>query len=204
MKIKTYNLFTDLLTARKKGFSLIEMVVTTALVAIITVVVSTFLVQSIKTYRIKRQSIDLEEKAAQVMRDFERNTRAASKIIKADGNELVFLRYFDLTSASPTQVRYFVSGNKLEVGLTEPFGPEPDVTYPSSNEKIDLIIQDVTNPNTLFTYFNGSSDQLNLPLNATDIRMVGFSISLDKNGNLPPAAITESTEISLRNMKDNL
>jgi hypothetical protein len=34
--------------------------------------------------------------------------------------------------------------------------------------------------------------------------MISLSISLDKNGNLPPASITETTKVSLRNMKDNL
>lgn len=188
----------------KKGFSLAEMVVVLALVSIITVVVATFLTGSIKTYRVKRQSVELEEKSSEVMRDFERNTRAATQIIKAESNELVFLRYFDLASTSPTQVRYFTVENRFEVGLTEPVGIAPNITYPESNEKIDLIIQDVTNPSSLFKYYNGANLELPFPVNTTDIKMVGLSISLDKNGNLPPSPITEETKVSLRNMKDNL
>ena len=187
-----------------KGFSLAEMVVVLALVSIITVVVATFLTGSIKTYRVKRQSVELEEKSSEVMRDFERNTRAATQIIKAESSELVFLRYFDLASASPTQVRYFTVDNKFEVGLTEPVGIAPNITYPESNEKIDLIIQDVTNPASLFKYYNGANLELPFPLNITDVKMIGLSISLDKNGSLPPAPITEETKVSLRNMKDNL
>lgn len=190
---------------KKLGFTLIEMVVVTAIVSMLTVVIASFLTASMKSYRIKRQSIDLEQKSAQVMRDFERNTRAASQIITADSNQLTFLRYFDVSSTTPpTQVRYFVVGNKFEIGLTEPQGTPPNVTYPSGSEKIDLIINDVTNPVSLFTYFDGNGTQLPAPTTITNIRMMGLSISLDKNGAMPPAPITETTRISLRNMKDNL
>jgi prepilin-type N-terminal cleavage/methylation domain-containing protein len=188
----------------KKAFSLVEMVVTIGLVSIITVVVTAFLSESIKTYRIKRQSVELEENAAQTMREFEITTRAASKIIKADSSELTFLRFFDLTSTSPTQVRYFVDGNVFKVGITKPVGIDPNITYPTENEQIDLLIHDVVNTNSLFKYYDGSNNELSLPIDNTNLRMISLSISLDKNGNLPPAPITETTTVSLRNMKDNL
>jgi prepilin-type N-terminal cleavage/methylation domain-containing protein len=192
------------LRQNKKAFSLIEMVVVVALVSMITIVVATFLSESIKTYRIKRQSVDLEEKAAHVMREFEITTRAASEITKADGNELIFLRYFDLTSVSPTQVRYFMDGSQFKIGLTQPSGTEPNIVYPAENETIDLLISDIVNADLLFTYFDGSNAELNYPINITNLKMISLSISLDKNGNLPPASITETTKVSLRNMKDNL
>ncbi|MFA4996107.1 MAG: prepilin-type N-terminal cleavage/methylation domain-containing protein [Patescibacteria group bacterium] len=188
----------------KKAFSLIEMVVVVALVSMITVVVTAFFSESVKTYRLKRQSVDLEEKAAQVMRKFEITTRAASKVTKADNNELIFLRYFDLTSVSPTQVRYFMDGNQFKIGLTQPSGTEPNIIYPPENETIELLINDVANADLLFTYFDGSNAELNLPINITNLKMIGLSISLDKNGDLPPASITETTKVSFRNMKDNL
>lgn len=188
----------------RKAFSLIEMIVVIALFSILTVVVTAFLAESIKSYRLKRQNVELEDRAAQVMRDFEITTRAANKIIQANENELVFLRYFDLTSTSPTQVRYFIDGSKFKIGLTKPVGIEPNITYPSSDETIDLIINDVVNTDLLFKYYDGGNIELTEPVNITNIKMINLSISLDKNGSLPPAPITETTRVSLRNMKDNL
>jgi len=188
----------------KKAFSLIEMVVVVALVSMITVVVTAFLSESIKTYRLKRQSVELEGKAAQAMREFEITTRAADKIIKANDNELIFLRYFDLTSVFPTQVRYFIDGNKFKMGLTQPSGTDPNIVYPPENETIELLINDVVNADLLFKYFDGSNAELSLPINVTNLKMISLSISLDKNGDLPPASIVETTKVSLRNMKDNL
>ncbi len=187
----------------KRGFSLVEMVMVVALVSMLTVVITAFLSQSIKSYRIKRQSVDLEEKAAHAMREFEKTTRAASEIKTAGVNELMFLRYFDLTSISPTQVRYFVDGTQFKVGLTQPVGDPPNVTYPPENEVIDLLINDVTNTDSLFKYYDGGNEELSVPVNITNVKMISLSISLDKN-NLPPAPITETTIVSLRNMKDNL
>lgn len=193
------------LKQNKKAFSLVEMVVVVALVSMITVVVTAFLSESVKTYRLKRQSVELEEKAAQVMRKFEITTRAASEITKADDNELIFLRYFDLTSVSPpTQVRYFIDGNQFKIGLTQPSGIEPNIIYPPENETIDLLINDVVNADLIFKYFDGSNAELGLPINITNLKMISLSISLDKNGDLPPAPIIETTKVSLRNMKDNL
>lgn len=189
---------------KKRAFSLAEMVVVIGLLAIITVVVAAFLSQSLKSYRIKRQSIELQEKAAQVMRKFEQTVRAGSKVISADQNELVFYRFFDLTSSDPTKVRYFIEGTQFKIGLTEPVGIAPDITYPSTEEKIDLIVPDVTNTNLLFRYYNGSSDELTLPVDTTSVRMVELTISLDQNGGNPPGPITETTKVNLRNMKDNL
>lgn len=187
-----------------RGFSLAEMIITIALVSMLVVIISTLLVSGLKTYRVSRQNADLQDKASRVMRDFEWETRAASKIITAKSDELVFLRYFDLSSPSPSQVRYFITGDKLEIGITGPSGNEPNVTYPLANEKIDLIVENVMNGSTIFSYFNGSGEELAMPVDLTAIRMIDLNVSLDLNPAMPPAPIFESTKVNLRNMKDNL
>ena len=181
----------------KKAFTLIEMVVVTALVMIIAALVSVFLTRSLASYRISRQSVLLEENAAGAMRTFERGARAAIEIQSADSSEFSFLRYTDLVSEAPVKVRYFV-------GITEPSGSFPIITYPTENESIDLIIDNITNTTTIFKYFDGANIELTDSFNIASVRMVELTISLDKNGELPPAPITQVTKISLRNMKNNL
>lgn len=188
----------------KKGFTIIELVAVTGLITVITLLVMSMLVSSLKTYRTKRQVVDAEEKTAAVMREFEQTTRAATKLLLIGPNQLTFYRFYDLTSSSPTQVRYFVDGSQFKVGLTSPQGTAPDVTYPSASEKIDLIIPDVTNGNQLFDYYDGNSSHLTGAINSADIRVIRLTISLDKNGSAPPGPTTETTEVMLRNMKSNL
>ena len=201
MEFTIYNLQ---FTKNKKGFSLIEMTVVIALVSMITVVVSVFLSQSLKSYRIKRQSVDLQDKAAHVMREFEQTARAASTVLTASETEFKFYRFFDLTSTYPTQVRYFLDNDKFKIGITDPVGAVPNINYPVENERITLIIEDVVNTDVLFKYYNGSGALLLDPVNTVNVRMVELMISLDQNPGAPPLANTELTKVNLRNMKDNL
>lgn len=191
-------------TKNRSGFTLIEMVVVIGLVAIISFVVSIFLSQSIKSYRLKRQSVDLQEKAAHVMREFEQTARAATSVASATETEFKFYRFFDLTSLYPTQVRYFLDGDKFKIGIVDPVPVGNNPSYPPENEKITLIIDDVVNTDVLFKYYNGSSAALSDPIDKVSVRMVELTISLDQNPGAPPDAITELTKVSLRNMKDNL
>jgi prepilin-type N-terminal cleavage/methylation domain-containing protein len=188
----------------RRGFTLIELVVVTGLISGIAFVVSVFLVTSLKTYRLNSQSSQLENNTASVMREFEFSTRAATQVLTAQKDELKFYRFYDLTSISPKQIRYFVDGNVFKVGVTEPVGTPPSVTYPADNEKIDLLVEDVTNPSSIFNYFDGSGTELIEPVNTANIKMVGITISLDKDVNLPPEAITQETKVTLRNLKNNL
>ena len=188
----------------KHGYTLIEIIVVVGLITIISGVMSTFLVQSFASYRVKKQSVELEEKAASVMREFEYSTRAASEILTVSEDELIYYRFFDLVAASPTQVRYFMDGNVFKVGLIEPVGVEPDITYPHGNEVIDLIVGDVTNQTAIFKYYDGLNNELSAPYNIESIKLVELEISLDKDGNNPPLPISQTTKVNLRNMKDNL
>lgn len=191
-------------TKNKRAFTLIEMTVVIALISMITVVVSVFLSQSIKSYRLKRQSVDLQEKTAHVMREFEQTVRAASTVITASETEFKFYRFFDLTSTYPIQVRYFLDDDKFKIGLTDPSGIAPNITYPDGEERIALIIEDVVNTDVLFKYYNGVGTLLLDPANSVNVRMVELTISLDQNPGAPPEPVTELTKVHLRNMKDNL
>lgn len=188
----------------KKGFTLIEMIVVIGLISLMTLLIASMLSQSVKNYRIKRQSVDLEEKSAHVLREFEQTTRAATKILTANTSELSFYRFANLTDVSPVKVRYFMSGTQFEIGVTQPFGTPPNVAYPSANEAVTLIIPNVTNGSSLFEYFDGNNVKI---INLSDlsiIKMIGLTISLDMNTAKTPVPVVSSTKVNLRNMKNNL
>lgn len=189
---------------KAKGFSLIELIIVIGLVSFMTLLLSSFITQSMKSYHTKRQSVDEEEKAAHVMREFELTTRAATKILVANENEYKFLRYMDLTSPEPIQVRYFAENGQFKIGYTNPSGTAPNITYPSENETIELVVTDVVNPTPIFSYFSSGNAALSFPIDIAQIRMVELEICLDENMASPPGPVTQRTMVSLRNMKDNL
>jgi len=204
--IKKYKTFSFQLSAfnQKKGFSLVELVVVIGLVSILSLVVMTMLTRGFSAYRIKKQSVELEEKAAAVMREFEQTTRAATEIETATDNTIAFYRFYDLTSPSPDRVRYFMENTTFKVGITHPYGVEPDITYPAENETIEMIIENVTNPELIFTFYDSAGAEIETITDISSVKMIGLTISLDKDPNNPPNPITETTKVMLRNMKNNL
>jgi type II secretory pathway pseudopilin PulG len=191
---------------RKKirGFGLLETIVTVGLVSILALVASRLIVGGVSSYRLGEQEIDLQEKAASIMREFEYSARAASGVVVAKSDEFSFYRYYDLTSPSPTLVRYFVEGNQFKVGKIKPAVSGSGVNYPSESETIELLVPDVQNPNEVFSYYDDGGEELTFPVIISSISMVGLGVALDKDPVRPPVPMAESTKVNLRNLKKNL
>lgn len=103
------------------------------------------------------------------------------------------------------RVRYFLSGSELRKGVIKPTGSP--LTYNSANETLSTLIPDVTST-SIFSYYDenydGTTTALTSPINIPAIRLVKIIITTDKDPNRAPAAATFSTEVSIRNLKDNL
>lgn len=98
---------------------------------------------------------------------------------------------------SKEKVRYFLSGTTLQKGVTKGTG----------SEKISTLASNVTNT-SIFSFYNknydGTTAPLTFPVSISDIRLVKITISTDQDPNRPPAPMTFSTQVSIRNLKDNL
>ncbi len=138
------------------------------------------------------------------MREFESSTRAATTVVTANFNELAFYRFYDVNAVYPTKVRYFVDGTTFKVGKTKPAGVAPDIAYPEENETIDFLVDNLTDTESLFSYYDGNNQSLDQPVTLSGIRMIELDINIDQNGSDPPGPVEEITRISLRNKKTNL
>jgi len=102
------------------------------------------------------------------------------------------------------KIRYFLVGTTLQKGITKPTGSPP--SYNPINEKIVTIASDTTNLD--FSYFNknydGNNPALPFPINIPDVRLVKITVTIDKDPNRPPLPTVFSTQVSIRNLKDNL
>lgn len=148
---------------------------------------------------------DVEGKMAQVMREFEYSTRAASGFVNVSDNSLSYYRYYDLESVHPIMVRYYVENDQFKVGRTEPVveDPEDPPLYPSEQEECVLLIEGVADTDNLFRYYDGQNNLLESSFELSDIRMIELEIFLkDTTDSIEP--IVGSTKVSLRNMKNNL
>jgi type II secretory pathway pseudopilin PulG len=120
--------------------------------------------------------------------------------------ENAFTFYSDINSNGlKEKVRYFLSGTTLEKGVTEPTGSP--LTYNLTNEKISILIPNVTNSSIFLYYdknYDGNNAPLTFPINVADIRLVKIILTTNSDPNRFPTSRIFSTQVSIRNLKDNL
>lgn len=102
------------------------------------------------------------------------------------------------------KVRYFLEGTNLKRGVVTPTGSPLSYT---GTEVITTLIPNVTNT-TIFNYYDknydGTTASLSSPVNIPSVRLVKITVIVDDNPNKAPGPITLSSQVTLRNIKDNL
>jgi len=103
------------------------------------------------------------------------------------------------------KVRYFFENGILKKGVIKPTGAP--LSYDSANETISTIASSITS-SSIFNYYDknydGTTSPLSSPVNIPLIRLVKITITIDKNPNRSPTPKTFTTQVSIRNLKDNL
>lgn len=125
-------------------------------------------------------------------------------IALAEESTLIFYSDID-DDGLKERIRYFLSGTSFQKGVIKPTGSP--LSYNPQNETITTLIDQLTN-SVLFEYYDrnysGTESPLSSPISVPDIRLVKITIVIDKDPNKPPSAMTFSTQVSIRNLKDNL
>lgn len=119
-----------------------------------------------------------------------------------------FIYYSDVDNDGlKERIRYFLSGDILKEGVIKPSGSP--LTYNIANEKIYDIVHGLANgTNPIFSYYNanynGFTAALPAPINIPEIRLIKINLIIDTDPLLAPGAATFTTQVSIRNLKDNL
>ena len=125
-------------------------------------------------------------------------------INQAEASSFIFYSDID-NDGLKEKVRYFLIGTTLQKGVIKPTGSP--LSYNPLNETISTLAENLTNV-SIFDYYDkfydGTTAPLSLPVNTSDIRLIKITIIIDKDPNRSPTAMTFSTEVSIRNLKDNL
>jgi hypothetical protein len=107
------------------------------------------------------------------------------------------------------RIRYFLNGTVLKKGLIEPTGFP--VTYPSQNEIITTVAENVRNGSQpLFYYYNSAwpGDTAHNPLVAAsrqaNTRMIKVHLIVNTNPTLVKADYDVQSQVQIRTLKDNL
>ena len=187
------------------GYSLLELIVSMVIIGGITVPLSTFIINGMKSYQFLQAQSDTSTELGSLSNRISRVVRGTTGIIDAQTNTLTIYAYFSPQDTVVKKVRYFISGSNLNIGVTPPTGIAPTFTYNASDEVIKTVRLDlVMGSNSLFTYYDDAGNQLTSGFQTSQIKQVGLYVAANGSTKLVTVPIAVQTRVTLRNFKTNL
>ncbi len=195
----------------KKGFSLIETILVVAITGLIVSAVANFQSDIFSFSRNFSSTLSSVDDARKVLKPFANEVRGAAPsalgaypIEEATSTSFIFFSDID-SDGVEERVRYFLDGDELKKGTIVPSGNP--LEYDSSDEDINTVVYNIINQDIFSyydTYYDGTTEPLDFPASVLDIRLIKIEIVIDKDANEAPPAFTVTTQVSFRNLKDNL
>lgn len=196
-----------------KGFSLAEIVVVVAIAAAIFWAVFNFGTSIFSFNSSAQKNLNAQSDARRVLKNIVKELRVASPsslgaypITLAGTSTMTFFANLD-ADAEKEQVRYFLQSRQLKRGIIKPSGSP--LTYNPANEQVITLIRGVNNGATpIFEYFDsnyaGTSTPLAQPVQITRVRLVRITLKIEEDPNKSLGPLIVESQVSLRNLKDNL
>jgi len=190
-----------------------EVLVSIFILTLIGLAVSSFAKDIFSLNRITSDSLTAQDETRRALKTMSAEIRTASPsslgayaLAQSATSSFTFYSNIDGDSFKE-RVRYFLDGTTLKKGVIKPIGTP--LTYSPANEVISELIPSVANATTsIFSYYDknydGTTQALIEPIDIATVRLVKITIVVDKDPQTPPSPMTLTTQISIRNLKDNL
>lgn len=199
---------------QNKGFTLIELIISIFIISIITVTVNTFAKDIFSLNYFLQSGLNAQLDSRHIVKVIVTELREAGPsatgsypILLASSSAITFYSDID-NDGIREKVRYFSSGSSIKRGVVAPTGSP--LTYVDANEKLTTIISGYVASSTLplFQYYPssyaGTSSPLTYPVDIPSIRLVKVTVIIDSDPNKSPVQIQTTSQVSVRNLKDNL
>jgi prepilin-type N-terminal cleavage/methylation domain-containing protein len=200
---------------KKKGFTLVEVIVVLGLLALFVGLISEFQTKIFKYNSsfesgnfVGFDSQNIIKSMAGEIRSMSPSSTGAYPIEIVGTSTFSFYNDVD-NDGLKERIRYFVSDNTLKRGLIKPTGT-PSI-YASSSEKFVILMSNIENSSStpIFNYFGSDYSEVNItplpvPINILEIRFVEVDVILAGDPAKLLAPVNVRTKVSIRNLKDNL
>lgn len=198
---------------RASGFSLVEIIIAMGILLFVTLAANALQADIFRITKTTQTSFGIQDEVRRALRLVSAEVRTTSPsslgaypVVTVSPTTFTF--YADTNgNGIKERVRYFVNGSALQRGVITPTGNP--LVYNAANEKVTTLVHSLYNGATpVFSYYNTNYDGMTAPL--TDpvdllvVRLVKITIVTDPNPIVPPIQRTMTTQVSLRNLKDNL
>lgn len=206
-------IFSKHLRSSESGFSLIEILVEIGIFTLIGIAIYTFQRDVFSLNRVIVSNLSVQDEVRRSLKVMSAEIRTASPsslgayaLTQTATSSFTFYSNID-SDASKERVRYFLSGTTLKKGVIKPSGSP--LTYNPASEIVTELIHDLANATTsIFSYYDedydGTSPSLDEPIDISAVRLVKITLVIDKDPAALPAPMTLTTQVSIRNLKDNL
>ncbi|MFM2357335.1 MAG: hypothetical protein RJA61_72 [Candidatus Parcubacteria bacterium] len=195
----------------KKGMTMVEMIIVIFIFGIISLATAQFQLDVFRLSGYADKSLNAVFNSRQILKIMVSELRSTT--ISENGSyPLQAVATSTLTFYSDVdgdglveRVRYFLQGTDFKKGIVEPTG-NPYV-YTGTETTVTLVSGVRNTATSIFTYYDTDYTGTTLPLSnpsVSDIRLIKVTIEIDEDPNKPPAMLTSTTQVSLRNLKDNL
>lgn len=197
-----------------KGMTLAEIVVVVGILGLIMVAISLFQVGIITNNKYSFDSLTSIQDARIILRTIIKELRSTSPsnngsyaISIAATNTVSFYSDTD-GDGLKEQIRYFIATSTLKKGTIIPTGSP--LTYSSNNENIITLAYNMRNSSNspLFEYYDanytGTTSPLSQPVTITSIHLIKVNLLIDSDPNKAPVIRSYTSQVNLRNLKDNL
>lgn len=198
---------------KQQGFSAVEILIAIFILSLIIVAVVSFQIDIFSLNKSSGDNLNIQEDLRRTLKTLSAEIRSMSPsnmgaypIIQAGTSTLVFYDNID-NDTLVEKVRYFLVGTTLKKGVIKPTGSP--LTYNSANETFKELAHNVANATTsIFSYYDssydGNSSPLTQPVDSSLVRLIKAEIIIDENPTKAPPPISLTTQVSIRNIKDNL
>ena len=122
----------------RAGYSLVELLIVISLTSMMAVPLVVFSYKGLTSYEFLQAQSNTSTELSTLSQRMGKVIRGATTIILAQDNTLTIYGYFSPQDTVVKKIRYFISGNNLEIGVTPPSGTAPNYTYLSANEVVTV------------------------------------------------------------------
>jgi len=200
--------------SKQRGYTVIEVLIVLG-VAVIVCAGLMFLLQDLFRYnRNISSSLSANGEARRALKTMVAEIRTTSPsslgayaLTQTATSSFTFYSNVD-TDTYKERVRYFLQNGILKRGIIKPSGNP--LTYSAGSETVTELVHAVVNSSTtpIFSYYDasyaGTTTPLVAPFDISLVRLVKIHLLVDKDDSSATSTNSYTTQVSFRNLKDNL